>query len=245
MASTTTTRWKRSFAFLALLLLSRNAYSAHPLNTEDTGTQGSGGWQLELNGERNRDEGVRGAQALTVLSYGVAENLDVQAGLPWQDLGDERGIGDALVAIKWRFWEQGPFSLGTRAGFLFPTADEQRGLGNGKTNFAALLIGSYEGERWLFHAHAGYRDNRNTLGNRASLTELSAAVLYKLTEQIRPLLDVSRLTNPDPASDQALQNVVLGVIWQATKQLDLDAGLRFGNQPAIDRALMLGVTLRW
>lgn len=85
----------------------------------------------------------------------------------------------------------------------------------------------------------------NTLGNRGSVTELSAAVLYKLTQRIRPLLDVSRTTNPDPASGEALQNVVLGVIWQATKQLDLDAGLRLGNQPAIDRALMLGLTLRW
>jgi hypothetical protein len=240
-----TARWRRSGALLAVLLLSKGAYGAHPLNTEDTGTQGSGGWQLELNGERNRDEGVRGAQAMTVLSYGIAENADLQAGVPWQDLGDERGMGDALVAIKWRFWEQGPFSVGVRAGVLLPTGDEQRGLGNGKTNFAALLIGSYEGERWLLHAHAGYRDNRNTLGNRGSLTELSAAVLYKVTEHIRPLLDVSRITNPDPASGEALQNVVLGVIWQATKQLDLDIGLRFGNQPAIDRALMLGMTLRW
>ena len=239
-----TTRWRRSAA-LAVLLFSQGAYGAHPLNTEDTGTQGRGGWQLELNGESNRDEGVRGAQALSVLSYGFAENADLQVGVPWQDLGDERGMGDALLAVKWRFWEQGPYSLGIRAGFLFPTADEQRGLGNGKTNFAGLLIGSYEGERWLLHAHAGYRDGRNTLGNRQNVTELSAAVLYKLTESIRPLLDVSRTTNTDPASDQALQNVVLGVIWQVTKDLDLDAGLRFGNQPAIDRALMLGITIRW
>jgi hypothetical protein len=239
-----TTGWRPSAAALALLV-STGAYGAHPLNTEDTGTQGSGGWQLELNGERNRDDGVRGAQAMAVLSYGIAENADLQAGVPWQDLGDERGMGDALVAIKWRFWEQGRLSAGMRAGFLFPTGDEQRGLGNGKTNFAGLLIGSYEGERWLLHAHAGYRDNRNTLGNRGSVTELSAAVLYKLTERIRPLLDVSRITNPDTASGEALQNVVLGVIWQATKQLDLDVGLRFGNQPAIERALMLGTTLRW
>jgi len=225
--------------------LSSNAYSAHPLNTEDTATQGRGGWQLELNGERNRDEGVRGAQAAAVLSYGIADNADVQLGSPWHEHAGERGMADALAAIKWRFWERGASSAGLRAGFLLPTGDEQRGLGNGKTNFAALLIGSHEGERWIFHAHAGYRDNRNTLGNRGSLTELSAAVLYKVTESIRPLLDVSRLTNPDPASDTALQSAVLGVIWQVSKDLDLDIGLRRGNQPAIDRALMLGATIRW
>jgi hypothetical protein len=239
------TRWKPSAAAFAFLFFGTDVYSAHPLNTEDTGTQGRGGWQLELNGERNRDEGVRGAQAAAVLSYGIADNADVQLGAPWHDLAGERGMADALVAVKWRFWEKGPWSTGLRAGFLFPTGDEQRGLGNGKTNFAALLIGSYEGERWVFHAHAGYRDNRNTLGHRGTVTELSAAVLYKLTDSIRPLLDVSRTTDPDPASGTALQSTVVGVIWQRSKNLDLDIGLRRGNQPAIDRALMLGATIRW
>jgi hypothetical protein len=228
-----------------LLLFSKDVYSAHPLNTEDTGTQGRGGWQLELNGERNRDEGVRGAHAMAVLSYGIAQSADLQVGTPWQDLGGERGMGDALVAVKWRFWEEGPLSFGLRSGFLLPTGDEQRGLGNGKANFAALLVGSYEGERWIFHAHAGYRDNRNVLGHRGTLTELSAAVLYKVTESVRPLLDVSRSTNPDPSSDKALQSAVLGMIWQVTKDLDLDVGVRRGNEPAIDRALMLGATIRW
>jgi hypothetical protein len=239
------TRWKPSAAAFAFLLFGTDAYSAHPLNTEDTGTQGRGGWQLELNGERNRDEGVSGAQAAAVLSYGITESADVQLGTPWRDVAGERGMADALVAVKWRFWEQGPWSSGLRAGFLLPTGDDERGLGNGKTNFAALLIGSYEGERWIFHAHAGYRDNRNTLAQRRTVTELSAAVLYKVTENIRPLLDVSRLTDPDQASDSALQSAVLGVIWKVSRDLDLDIGLRRGNQPAIDRALMLGATIRW
>jgi hypothetical protein len=68
-------------------LFSKDVYSAHPLNTEDTGTQGRGGWQLELNGERNRDEGVRGAHTMAVLSYGIADSADLQVGTPWQDLG--------------------------------------------------------------------------------------------------------------------------------------------------------------
>ena len=77
------------------------AFAAHPLNTEETGTQGTGGWQLELNGERNKDEGVRGAQASMVLSYGVADTVDLQLGLPWQDTGSERGAGDMFAALKW------------------------------------------------------------------------------------------------------------------------------------------------
>ena len=245
----TTTRWKRRAGALATVLFTSGAYGAHPLNTEDTGTQGRGRWQLELNGERNQDrvddETVRGAQAAAVLSYGVADRVDLQAGLTWQDTGPERGAGDAIAAVKWRFWEREPWSLGLRAGFTLPTGDEERGLGNGRTTWAALLIGQYEGERWIFLSHLGYRRNRNDLGNRESIREISGAVLYKATESLKLLVDAARTTNPDPESDQALRQMVVGFIWSATKDIDLDAGIRRGNDPAIDRAVMAGITLRW
>jgi hypothetical protein len=38
---------------------------------------------------------------------------------------------------------------------------------------------------------------------------------------------------------------VLGVIYSPTEDLDLDLGLRWGHDAAIDRAFMAGVTLRW
>jgi hypothetical protein len=244
----TTTRWKRSAAALAVVFAS-GAYGAHPLNTEDTGVQGRGNWQLELNGERNQDrlddETIRGAQAATVLSYGITDSIDLQAGVTWQDIGPERGAGDAIAAVKWRFWEREPWSLGVRAGVTLPTGDEERGLGNGRTTWSGLLIGQYEGERWIFLSHLGYRRNRNEVGDRESIRETSGAVLYKATEALKLLIDATRTTNPDPASDQALRQMVVGFIWSLTKDIDLDAGIRRGNDPAIDKAVMAGFTVRW
>jgi hypothetical protein len=244
----TTTRWKRSAAALTVLFAS-GAYGAHPLNTEDTGVQGRGKWQLELNGERNHDridgETLRGAQAAAVLSFGITDNVDLQVGVNWQDIGFERGAGDAIAAVKWRFWERAPWSLGVRAGVTLPTGDEERGLGNGRTTWDGLLIGQYEGERWIFLSHLGYRRNHNAVGDRDSIREISGAVLYKATEGLKLLIDATRTTNPDPASDQALRQVVVGFIWSLTKDIDLDSGMRRGNDPAIDKALMAGVTLRW
>ena len=247
------TRWWRSAGALAAaqltFLFASGAYGAHPLNTEDTGTQGKGHWQLELNGESNRDdvegETLHGAQAAAVLSYGFAETADFQIGLPWQDNGPERGVGDAIVAVKWRFWEKDALSFGVRGGLTLPTGDEEKGLGNGRTTWAALLIAQYEGERWIFLSHLGYRRNHNSVGDRESIGEISGALLFKATESLKLLVDASRTTNPDPESGEALRNVVVGFIWQATKDLDLDAGIRRGNDPAIDRAVMAGVTLRW
>jgi Putative MetA-pathway of phenol degradation len=188
---------------------------------------------------------VRGAQAAAVLSYGISDSADLQAGVNWQDIGAERGAGDAIAAVKWRFWEREPWSLALRAGLTLPTGDEERGMGNGRATWAALLIGQYEGERWIFLSHLGYRRNRNDVGSRGSIGEISGAVLYKATEALKLLIDATRTTNPDPASDQALRQMVVGFIWSLSKDLDLDAGLRRGNEPAIDKALMAGVTLRW
>ena len=245
----TTRKWKPSAAALAAVLFTSGAYGAHPLNTEDTGTQGKGGWQLEVNGERNRDkvdgETTKGAQAAAVLSHGAAENVDLQFGVPWQDTGSARGAGDLFAALKWKFWEQGPWSAGLRGAVTAPTGDEDRGLGNGRPTWAALLIGQYEGERWIFLAHAGYRRNSNTVGDRASIGELSGAVLYKAGERLKLLVDANRTTNADPQSDQSIRQMVIGAIWSPAKDLDLDIGLRRGNDAAIDRAVMAGITLRW
>ena len=236
---------KRGAGVLATALFVSSAYGAHPLNTEDTGTQGRGRWQLELNAERNRDEGLSGAQAAAVLSYGFTETADVQAGLAWQDTGAEKGAGDSIVAVKWRFWEHDAWSTGVRGGVSLPSGDDERGLGAGRTTWAALLIGQYEGTRWTFLSHLGYRRNHNTLGERESIAELSGAVLYKVTPEVRLLLDAVATRNPDPGSDRALRSLVAGFIWSLSKDIDLDAGIRRGNEPAIDRAVMAGVTLRW
>ena len=67
----------RAFA-VPLIFFASMAFGAHPLITEDTGTQGKGGWQLEINGERNKDDGVRGAQAAATLSYGFIDSADLQ-----------------------------------------------------------------------------------------------------------------------------------------------------------------------
>ena len=245
----TTRGWKPSAGAIAAVLFASGAYGAHPLNTDDTGVQGKGGWQLELNGERNQDrvagETVKGAQAAALLSHGVAETMDLQVGLPWQDTGSERGAGDLFAALKWKLWEQGPWSAGLRGAVTAPTGDEDRGLGNGKPTWAALLIGQYEGERWIFLAHAGYRRNRNTFGDRESIGEISAAALYKATAQLKLLVDANRTTNPDPQSDQQLRQRVLGAIYSPSKNLDLDIGFRRGNDAALERAVMAGITLRW
>jgi hypothetical protein len=59
-------------------------------------------------------------------------------------------------------------------------------------------------------------------------------------------MDLSRDTNPVPGFSTPLDYVIVGAIWTPVKSVDLDLGYRYGaSNPALDRALLAGVTLRW
>ncbi|MCX5824280.1 MAG: hypothetical protein NTY86_12455 [Deltaproteobacteria bacterium] len=74
------------------LLVPAVAWGAHPLITDDAGTQGKGKFQVEVSGQYDSDKetvnGVSaestGAQVATTLSYGFIENADLVLSLPYQ-----------------------------------------------------------------------------------------------------------------------------------------------------------------
>lgn len=242
----------RSIALL-LLLAATAVHSAHPLMTDDTGTQGKGRWQLELNGERTRDATAGGTtrsrQLNATLSYGALDTLDLQLTQSHLDqrapAGTTSGALDTSLDAKWRFWSDGAVSLALKPGITLPVGHDERGLGNGRATWGSLLVFSYEPEAWAIHSHLGYRHNRNAAGNRVSLRHASVAVSYSVTPALRLVADHAYDTNPDPASTRSLRQTVLGAIWRVTDAIDLDAGWRRGNAPATDRAAMLGATIRW
>lgn len=243
----TTRRWTRSLAALALLITAEGVQGAHPLLTEDTLTQGKGGWQLEVNGERQKDpqpEGeppVRALQSGTTLSYGLTDTIDLKIDMPYVR---HQGMLDVGIGAKWRFYEAGKLKFGTIGGLFLPTGDEQKGLGAGKTNAGILGIVFWEGDKWEFQSHAGVRSNRNTIGQRDTLGHFSGAALYRPTPEWWLLVDLAWDSNPNTAGG-TLQNTVYGVIWSVTKDIDLDVGVRKGNGAAVDTAVLFGVTLRW
>lgn len=238
-------RWRHSAA--ALACFASQGYAAHPLLTEDTGTQGKGGWQLEVNGESQRDPRpedippLRALQSGTTLSYGLTDTVDVKVDVPYLR---HEGILDIAVGFKWRFWEKDELSFGVQAGLLLPAGDEQKGLGAGKTNAGALGIVSWQGERWEFHSSFGARSNHNVIEQRDWLGHFSAAAGYRIVQPLRVFLDLAWDSNPQ-VEEGAFRNVVLGLIWNVTKNFDLDGGYRRGNDPAIRDAWLFGATLRW
>ena len=243
----------------ALCVLVGTARAAHPLLTEDTGTQGRGNSQLELTLDAFRDRlagvNVRGAQSAAVYSYGIADPADLQLGLPYLRVDENEdggrrtltnGINDLSLDVKWRFFERGALSLGVKSGITLPTGNEKKFLGAGRVTWGALLIGSYEPGPLAVHAHVGYRDFRNELGLKTSLWQGSVAATWEVVEQVKLVANLSRDTNPVPGFSTPLDYLIVGAIWTPVKNVDLDIGYRYGaSNPALDRGLLAGVTLRW
>lgn len=235
-------------AAAAAFLGAHAAHAGHPLVTEDTGTQGAGGRQLEANAERTRErtEGAteRAWQVAATLSYGAADAVDLQLTVARLDVrGGGHGALDAALDLKWRFYESGAVSFALKPGLTLPTGEEDEGRGSGEATWGTLAIASYERAAWALHGHAGYRRNRNRLGERESLWQLATALWWKRTTRLSVVAEIT--TEGNPLGGESLRQAVLGAIYGATKDLDLDAGIRWGNDPAMDRALLFGVTLRW
>jgi hypothetical protein len=243
---------------LVLLLPTVPSFGAHPLITEDTGTQGRGNWQLELTAEFGHEEDA-GAEGNTgdfaaVLAYGLRDNLDLMLTLPYAHMKSETdgaattasGLGDIGLEAKWRFIEEGGLSMALKAGVIFPSGDESDDLGAGKSNFSVNLMTSYETGPWGYHLHLAYFGNRNVHDERDGIRHASVALTYLVLENLRLVADAGAYTTADPAYSGDTRFLTLGGIYGVNDDFDIDFGLRHGlSEPETDTTLLLGIALRY
>ncbi len=241
----------KKFLMLAAALAPLTGHATNPLVTDDTGTQDTGNWQLELNSEWITMPSARQQQWNNTLTYGVMPNLDVAIQAPYQrtrpdGAGWTSGITDLQLQAKWRFLETDQWSLGLKPFVSLPTASQDRGLGNGRATTGANLLMQYNLDRWTFLANAGYTWNNNGTGNRQSLWNASTAVLFSATDTVRLVADISLATNPDATTRTKPAYALVGAIYSPTKDLDLDVGYKRGLNPAsLAHSVQAGATIRW
>jgi len=236
------------------------AHAAHPLNTDDTGVQGAGNFQLEttFDDSHDDDEGVRLRlrSLAATLSYGIADSVDLVVSVPHlrseireaRGTRSEYGAGDAGIQLKWRFYDEDGLSFALKPGVSFATGDADRGLGAGKTIYSALFIASLEREPWSWHFNLGYtrNDSLDSAAIRKNLFTVSGAVVYQAAERLRLVGDIGKSTNGDRHSDSHPAYVLGGAIFSPTEDVDFDLGVQFGlNDVAPDHVYKAGVTVRW
>jgi hypothetical protein len=238
------------------LLPSALGWAAHPFVTDDTGTQGRGHWQLELQGDllrsdRTADSGSGPVEQkrkvntfVPVLSYGVLDTLDVQLGLSYTrqrttengvETEDESGMSDSTLEVKWRFLEAGAFSLALKPGLVLPTGNEDKGLGTGKTSWSVALLATLEADPWTFLANVAYSDVRfkrpqDAAESRSELWRVSGGLSYGVARDVRLVgeagLRVGESKSDPYLPDRTSQFGMIGIIYSPSKNMDFDAGFR-------------------
>jgi hypothetical protein len=250
-------------ALSAMMFLPVASWAAHPLITDDAGTQGKGKFQLEVNGQYDYDketvDGVSvkstGGQAGSTLSYGIIENADLVLNLPyvWSKVEedgvsvyDEKGLSDISFEVKWRFFEKDGLSIALKPGVSFPTGNDEKGLGTGKTGYHVFLIGSKEIASWAFHANLGYIGNENKADEEKNIWHASLATTYEVVKNLKLVGNVGVEKNPDKAADNDPAFLIAGAIYSATENFDIDAGVKYGlTSSETDWSVMAGMAFRF
>ncbi|CAM8634167.1 MetA-pathway of phenol degradation, putative [Burkholderiales bacterium] len=248
----------RFIAAAALTLLAAPAWAAHPLITDDTGTQGAGGNQAEFTFDRaesgkGSSKSHENAFAFTY-TRGLTDTLDFFVGGTRLDLRDPsandgarvKGEGDSALGLKWRYAEKDGLSLGLKLTASLGTGDDARGLGAGRSTQSLLHVTQLETKAGDLLINVGLTNNGKTADERRTLWNASAAWLVPVREDLTFALDLGVAQQASKDSSKHPAYALIGLIWSLTEKIDLDIGYKHGlNDQEPDSQLGVGLTVRW
>jgi hypothetical protein len=233
--ATTTTVW---------LLLSSPANAVFV--TDDTGTQGTGGNQIQIDYAFNKstnaitdEDGIfiedqLGSSNAYLLTYtrGISENIDIFVGAARQ-AGSVSGWQSTGIGLKWVFagdQTQG-WSAAIKPIIILPTSQnmQNNGLGPAKTNVNVTLISSYLSDTYEWHFNASYASNRqvmnaDTEAERQNIWSVSVSPVLVLNPQWKVGLDVGFQNNPGFNSKTSAYGE-LGFLYSPIENLQLGLGV--------------------
>ena len=167
------TRVFKVVVMAGLAFMAGAALAGRPLAIDDADPADPGRFEFEAGAACERDSDCKHWDFPFGLTYGLIPGVEVGAGFGGQaeerteileDSGmeetqNESGIGDLNIGAKWQFMKSCP--LGMRHAFApsvkLPTADDDKELGSGKTDFDLTWIASRSiGGKAGVHFNLGY-----------------------------------------------------------------------------------------
>jgi hypothetical protein len=224
-----------------------NAHAMHPLISDDAGTTGTGKFNLELNAEYANDNGDSETQIAATLSAGIRENIDLVASVPYVftriDEGartlKEDGLSDITLELKWRFYEKNGLGFAIKPGIIFPTGDEDKGLGDGKAAYSLHLLTSKEFDPITLHLDLGYIKNGKELRD---IWHYSLAAEYAVSKPLTLVANIGGETNPDRESNVHPLFLLGGMLYKINENFSVDLGLKTGlNKAEADYTVLAGI----
>lgn len=229
--------------------MSRAAYCAHPMLSEDAGTQGAGNAEIEFGHSWTREDGDLSRLFQPQFSYGYAQTVDLILQPSWlanTSASGGHGFGDTNLDAKWRFHTAAPWSWAVRAGLELVTAEHGQGLPYGKVSPHAAWIATIEASPFILDMNLGYAFVPDSPRLRSDLYHVSGAAIWAVHDRLSLTLDIALDSDPDPAKNRPPATLLAGVIYTVVPGLDVDAGYLTGlNSPASAKQWLFGVTYRW
>jgi hypothetical protein len=240
----------------AVFIFSGTAYAMHPLITDDAGTEGKGGFLLEVNFEYGHDD-ENGTKTDTfdseaILNYGILNNTDIILTVPHQYIKTrasgtedaEDGITDLSMELKWRFFEKNGLSVAAKPVVFFPSGDEKKGLGAGRLTYGGFIIATLEKGPWAFHYNLGYTKNENKVDEKKDIWETTLAVELELMKSFKAVGDIGIKENAEKTSNVDPAFILGGFVYSLTKHIDIDVGVKTGlTQSETDYSILTGVAI--
>lgn len=259
---------KLIFCLIIILFSIGDAIAAHPLITDDTGTQGKGKFQIEINGQIGIDRDIQideSGTPVTVksqenelntsLTYGIIDPVDIILSFPYQwknseidssTIFNEKGISDVAIEVKWRFLEKEYFSFALKPGISLPTGDMDKYLGTGRMTCSIFFITTAETTPLVFHLNLGYIRNENKLDQQENIWHASLASEWKVFKVLKVVTNMGAEQNTDKTSSVDRAFILLGIIFSPIDNLDIDAGIKTGlTASETDYMFLGGITFRF
>ena len=176
---------------------------------------------------RGQDGGVTDDYPEAEVRVGLGSDLETEVFLPnsFDPHGGGKGIGDALVGGKWRFYKSknGAVRLSAAPYLSIPTRGS---FGTGRVD-PSLILGAEtaSGSRWDVQGNLDLTDPTQSDGGRLFTTTPAAAVAYTLTPKLTVFGDgydnVPRRGPSAPTADG-------GLMFLLTNDIQLDAEVGYG-----------------
>lgn len=249
---------KKLFQVLVCAFFTQSTWADHPLITDHSGTQGTGGSQAEF----SLDQVDTGSGATKVrertfafgYAFGITDTVDILVSGTRVALKDpefnsgsrEEGFGDGSLGVKWRYSDLGPLSLGIKLSASIAAGNEQLGLGLGRSTQTLTHILQWKVESGTLLTNVGITNNGSTQDERRSLWSASVAWLAPIAEKLTLAVDIGAAQQPSTDGGTNPAFALIGLIFAATDKVDIDIGYKHGlNREEPDHQLGVGFAVRW